>query len=79
MRGKPFGYDPVNVAYSRDEERTTVQCEMNGYKVDVRKTVPASAKGHAKNKVGTIDGDASELSISKDGKSFALRLVCAVK
>lgn len=74
---KVHGYDPKQVTYARDEESSMLSCDLAGYKVS-GKTVTC-AKGRAKNKVGSVYSDTAELAFAKDGRTYGVRLSCAVK
>ena len=70
-------YDPKTSTYTRDEERSVPVCDYNGTKIKLGRVL--CAKGHAKNKVGTIYGDDAEIHLEKNDSQFSMRLICIVK
>ncbi len=74
---KAFDYDGRKVTYARDEESAVLSCGVAGYAVSGKQVV--CAKGRAKNKVGTVYSDATELVFAKDGRTYDVRLSCSVK
>lgn len=71
-------YDRTGVrGYTRDEERVKLTCTLDGYALEL--DTVTCAKGAAKNKVGTVYGDDATLRVTREKKSFAVRVGCVVK
>ena len=73
-----ISYDPTGArGYTRDEERVKLTCTLDGHALDLGTLT--CAKGAARNKVGTVYGDDATLRVSRDGKLFAVRVMCDLK
>lgn len=68
---------PKGNTYSRDEERATLNCTING--MNLTSSPVFCAHSVAKNKYGAVYSDTTDYQFEKDAESFIVILSCMVK